>query len=318
MERALADYLREVPAFIRRFSGSITYWTDGARSLYGYEWNEAFGRVSHELLQTRFPEPLAVIEQTLAREGHWQGLLGHRRKDGREIWVESRWRLKGDDSEPLEDRVIVETCTDVTQRETLLHELSHRVKNAIEVVRGLARISLKSCRDTAEFRGFEQRLIAVSQSHDLLIANRWDFGEIGEIVASAAQLFQVGDRLKLEGEKIFLKPNSVLAYTLAIHELITNAIKYGALSVPEGHVDVRWYLSGAEGQRIHLMWRERGGPPVAPPKTEGFGTRLIQNILRAELGDAPLKMRFEPEGLICEFDGPTQKSSDMNLTPDGG
>ncbi len=224
--------------------------------------------------------------------------------------MESSWQLKGEDGGPLEERVVVETCTDVTQRETLLHELSHRVKNAIEVVRGLARISLKSCRDTAEFRDFEQRLIAVAQSHDLLIANRWDYGEITEILTSAAQLFQVTDRLILHGEKVFLKPSSVLAYTLAIHELTTNAIKYGALSVPEGHVDVAWHLSDG-GQRIHLIWQERNGPPVKPPTTEGFGTRLIQNILRAELGDAPLQMRFEPDGLVCEFDGPTQKSVDL-------
>ncbi|MBV8978962.1 MAG: PAS domain S-box protein [Alphaproteobacteria bacterium] len=317
MERAFIDYLREAPVFIRLFSGRITYWTEGAEALYGFDWNEAVGENAHALLKTGFPEPLERIEQKLLKESCWQGLLSRCRKDGKTIWVESRWRLKGEDGEADEGSVVIETNTDVTQREMLLRELNHRVKNTIDVIRGLARISLKSCHDTEEFREFERRLIAVAQSHDMLVANRWDFGEIREIVTGAAQVFHMTDRFVLSGDKVFLNPSSVLAYTLAMHELITNSIKYGALSVPDGHVEVSWQLVGEDGSRIQLTWRERGGPPVHAPQSTGFGTRLIQSILDAELGGAPLNMRFEPDGLVCEFDGPTQKAPEMLKNPDG-
>ena len=117
---------------------------------------------------------------------------------------------------------------------------------------------------------------------------------------------QLLHRTEIEGPPVELLPNAALAYSLAFHELATNAIKHGALSRPGGTVEVRWKLYGEACENIHLAWRERGGPPVEPPSRTGFGSRLIRRAVSQELG-TPIEMRFEPSGLVCEFDGPLQK-----------
>jgi two-component sensor histidine kinase len=97
---------------------------------------------------------------------------------------------------------------------------------------------------------------------------------------------------------------------MALHELATNAVKYGAWSTPEGRVEIRWRVDpGDAGDRLHLEWRERGGPPVVPPKRRGFGSRLIERGLAAELG-GEVRMRFDPEGLVCVVDAPLTLESE--------
>ena len=306
METALADYLREAPVFVRLFSGEITDWTSGAERVYGFDRTEAVGKISHQLLATAFPIPLDEINDMLLRDGVWQGLLSNTCKNGETIWTQSQWRLRqcGKDGEDIR---VVETNTDVTQREILARELHHRVKNTIAVVCGIARISLTSIKDTDEFKSFDARLRALAQAQDLLLENRWAHGELSEIIERCAASFGVRDRLRLSGEEIRLMPSSVLAYTLAIHELMTNSIKHGALSVANGRVCLTWGAHDTT-HKIHLIWREEDGPKVSPPTRFGSGVRLIERLLRSELGDAPLEMRFDPDGFVCEIDGPTQKS----------
>lgn len=303
MERALAEYLSHAPVFVRTLQGEITYWSQGARELYGYSWDEAVGRISHELLRTEFPYPLDEINAQLARTGRWQGLVMHTPRHGVPIWTESQWRLRGGEH----GEAVVEMNTDVTHREILSRELAHRVKNTLTIVQGLARFSLDAC-DKSQMRRFEERLQALSEANDLLIRQNWVSAGLRSLFEAAVHRFHAEDRVRLDGPDVRLNPNSVIAYGLAVHELLTNALKYGALSTPEGRVEVVWSVRDGSQDRIHLVWRERGGPPAAAPERTGFGLRLIERAVSNEL-DAPVSFRFEPEGLVCEFDGPVQKAA---------
>lgn len=305
METALAEYLSHAPVFIRRLCGEIVYWTRGAEELYGFTAEQAMGRSSHELLQTDFPRPLAEMNSELNRKGWWEGLLSHRRSDGRRLWTESRWRLRRDaEGHAL---FVVETNTDVTEREHLTRELNHRVKNLLSVVQGLAHLTLRS-EEPDRVERFEARLIALASANDLLIQHHWSGAGLKEVIRQALEPFGDAWRIELDGEDVELEPRSVVAYRLAFHELATNALKYGALSVPEGRVRVSWSLLGEQQDKVYLVWRESGAPlPAAGPGREGAGTDLLFRVVSAELG-VQVQVRFEPGGLVCEFDGPTQKS----------
>lgn len=311
MEKILADHLAQAPVFLRRLDGEIVFWSQGVQELYGYSAAEAVGAISHDLLRTQFPEPLAGIERQLVTRGEWQGRLGHTAKDGREIWTETLWRRR----DPAVD-IVVEQNTDITERvalerhrDALARELDHRVKNTMAVIQGLARMSFGKA-DAAHVRQFDERLLALAGAHRLLQREHWEHALLTALIGEVAQTLGVADRIVIDGPAVRLQPTAAVSYALAFHELCTNALKYGALSVPAGRVDVAWSLDADAEQHINLTWRESGGPPVSPPKAAGFGSRLISRVVARELG-TPVALRFEPEGLVCEFDGPVQKHPDF-------
>jgi PAS domain S-box-containing protein len=308
METALAEYLGHAPVFVRNRDGLITHWTQGAAELFGYSWAEAQGRISHDLLKTKFPIQLVEIERRLSETGSWQGLLQHTCADGKEIWTESVWRLR---SASIGDARVVEVNTDVTIREILSREIDHRVKNTLAIVQGMARLSFKGS-DRSDYSRFESRLVALSRAHNLLVQHSWQTADLTEVLGRVVGAFGLEGRFDVRGEALMLKPNSVIAYSLAFHELVTNALKHGALSTEEGMVSVEWSRVGLNRDRIHLIWREHGGPPVIAPTLRGFGSTLIERAISAELGEK-VQLRFEPEGLICEFDGPIQKDAAETL-----
>lgn len=307
MERTLADYLAHAPVFIRKLDGEIVYWTQGAQELYGYTPSEANGRVSHSLLHTQFPEPLEDIDARLLGEGEWRGRLRHVARDGLIVWTESLWRLRRDGPGGM----VVEQNTDVSERvalerhrDALTLELDHRVKNTLAVVQGLARMTFRD--NGGRFEEFEQRLIALSEAHNLLTRRHWEHAYLKELIEDVARMLRVEGRLRLDGPEALLSPNAAVSYALAFHELATNALRHGALSRPEGRVDIRWTISDAAAPTISLVWRESGGPPPTPPHGEGFGARLIRGVVSRELG-AEVQIRYEADGLVCVFDGPVQK-----------
>ena len=110
-------------------------------------------------------------------------------------------------------------------------------------------------------------------------------------------------RIESDGPKIFLRPKAALAISMALHELATNAVKYGALSGPHGRVAITWAPAGENGGRFRLEWREMDGPPVTPPTRRGFGSRLLENGLAYDLG-GEVRLAFEPTGLVCTIDAP--------------
>jgi two-component system CheB/CheR fusion protein len=180
----------------------------------------------------------------------------------------------------------------------LLSELRHRIKNSITVIQTIARQTLRDT-PTALMAAFTGRLQALAASHDI----RLDGGRLGANLEDLArrQLAIVEGRVTLAGPDVTVPPTLATSLGLVLHELMTNAVKYGALSAPQGAVKFSWALAGDEGQRrVLLTWKERGGPPVIPPDHDGFGSTLIQRSLPG----ATVERRFEPEGMVCTIDLP--------------
>ncbi|MBJ6126212.1 sensor histidine kinase [Microvirga splendida] len=196
----------------------------------------------------------------------------------------------------------------------LLNELNHRVKNTLATVQSLASQSFQvrganRARDLpALYATFEARLFALARGHDILTRENWEGAGLVEIVAQAfapyRDLSEDGGRIRLEGPDLRVSPAMALSLSMAMHELCTNAVKYGALGAPEGRVRVSWStLDAASGPRLSMRWEEHGGPPVSPPSRKGFGSRLIQDGLAREL-NGEVRLVYQPEGVVCTIDVP--------------
>ena len=189
----------------------------------------------------------------------------------------------------------------------MLQELNHRVKNSLASVQAIALQTLSSATTLADFKpAFMARLMALSNTHNLLAVDAWNSVGLREIIASELAPYdpEGASCADLVGEDVQLNPNTALALAMAVHELATNAGKYGALSVSEGRVAVEWDTRPADGgTRLRLRWREHHGPPVVPPQRNGFGSRLITEGLTLQL-DGTATLAFEPTGLECCIDIP--------------
>ncbi|MBX9932229.1 MAG: PAS domain S-box protein [Methylobacterium sp.] len=187
----------------------------------------------------------------------------------------------------------------------LIHELNHRVKNTLATVQSIASQSLRRLEGpdaSAARAAFEARLIALARVHDVLTRENWDGAELGTVVADAIAPLHAGEgqkaRFIVNGPTLRLPPRLALSIAMALHELGTNAVKYGALSREGGTVAITWTVEREAQTVLHLRWAERGGPPVAPPTRTGFGSRLIERSLARELaGD--VQLIFAPDGVVC-------------------
>jgi PAS domain S-box-containing protein len=197
-----------------------------------------------------------------------------------------------------------------SQQELLLHELNHRVKNTLATVQSVAAMTARSAEDPAEaWKTFDARVRGMAQTHDLLTQSQWTSALLRDILAGELDFYQdtMRQRVFLHGNPVQLAPKATLALGLAVHELATNAAKYGALSVPEGRLSVRWAVVKIDGYpHLLIEWVESNGPPVAPPKRQGFGSRLIHRGLTQELG-GDIKLTFEPSGVRCVITFPLQE-----------
>jgi PAS domain S-box-containing protein len=199
---------------------------------------------------------------------------------------------------------VVAEGRDITERKRweehqklLTKELAHRIKNTMAVTQSIARQTLRGA-PTSFAEDFSARLQAMAAAHDLLLEQGWS-ANLKDL--AKRQLAVVQERVTLAGPDVTLSPMLATSLGLVLHELLTNASKYGAFSVPQGVVELRWELARDDGQRrVLLSWKERGGPPVTPPEHEGFGSTLIERSLPG----ATVERRFEPEGLMCTMDLP--------------
>ena len=187
---------------------------------------------------------------------------------------------------------------------TMLHELNHRVKNTLATVQALARQSTRGGEASGE--RLEARILALSKTHDLLTRDDWSGASLTAVLEGEIGPYRDGSaRFLLDGPEVDLPPRHVLSLGMTLHELVTNAAKHGALSVPDGEIRIVWGLTTGEGggRRLHLEWTEAGGPPVSPPSRKGFGTRLIGASVEREL-DGSVDLDFPPDGLRCSVDVP--------------
>lgn len=176
----------------------------------------------------------------------------------------------------------------------LANELNHRVKNIMTIVQAIAAQTF----GPSALRGaFEERLTALAAAHDLITTNEWS-GSLEDLVRVALEPFALGGRILIGGDSVHLNDAHTVPFALALHELATNAAKYGALSSPEGRVEVRWTLD--DDRNLTFRWSETGGPIVTAPTRRGFGSRMIERGLAGELkGNAQLD--FQPSGLVCQI-----------------
>lgn len=203
----------------------------------------------------------------------------------------------------------VVTLQDITDRKKaeqhqrlLIDELSHRAKNLLAIIQSVAQQSFKNGGSPAAMlASFEGRLGALAAAHGILTRQRWESAPLRQVICDTITAVKADDqRLRLDGPDLMVAPKTSVSIAMAIHELTTNAVKYGSFSNEEGSVLVTWRI---EDGRLKLEWRERGGPPVEPPAKRGFGSRMIERGLAAELG-GKVTIDFEPEGVVCRVDAP--------------
>ena len=204
---------------------------------------------------------------------------------------ESRWRLPGR----------AETSPSGKQAEELqrllLNELNHRVKNTLATIQAITALTLRAARDLPSAReALDRRIRSMAQAHDLLTLRAWTGANLTDVVKRALDAFTPA-QVKMSGTAIDVSPKHALALSLALHELATNATKYGALSCPEGRVSVQW---GVQEGMLHLDWEESGGPPVAPPTQKGFGSRLLEELVVRDLG-GDTKLNYDVSGVRCSI-----------------
>jgi two-component sensor histidine kinase len=187
-------------------------------------------------------------------------------------------------------------------QQLLINELSHRAKNLLAIIQSIAQQSFKGEGSVPQMLArFEGRLGALSAAHGILTQERWEAVPLRRLICDTFTAVRSDDeRLELEGPNLDLPPKVSVSLAMAIHELATNALKYGSLSNEAGRVKIAWT---ANGGRLHLRWKERGGPPVSEPARRGFGSRMIERGLAAELAGRVV-IRFEPDGVLCEVDAP--------------
>jgi two-component sensor histidine kinase len=225
-------------------------------------------------------------------------------RDGRYRWARSRAFPRRDEAGAI--RLWYGSTEDIHDKKVagehqrlLINELNHRVKNSLATVQAIAFQTLKGDTPLAEARSrFEARLMALSRAHNLLTEQNWEGAALERVVRDSVEHFAGDCRFRISGPSFWLAPRSALALALALHELGTNAAKYGALSAEGGVIDIAWHE--ADGI-LRLNWKESGGPAVAAPSRRGFGSRLIEQGLGGDLG-GEARIAFEPDGLRCTIE----------------
>jgi PAS domain S-box-containing protein len=228
-------------------------------------------------------------------------------KDGHEIWIELlASRVDDEAGLPLYGiritRDISERKRAERRRQLLINELNHRVKNTLATVQSIVAQSLKNASSPEQARDLvEARLHSLSRAHDVLTQESWEGADLREIVAQALKPFRAhpGERFLIDVPEVRVPPALALTLSLVLHELSTNAVKYGALSSSTGIVRINCTKEQeAELVRIKLSWREEGGPPLAGPKRRGFGSRLIERSFGEGSGGSA-QLSFLPTGCLC-------------------
>src|SRR5271166_614286 len=299
--------------------GRITLVSAQSERLFGYSREELIGQKIEAIVPAEsegsHPELRAYFARPTARGMGLGRDLRARRKDGTEIPVE----IGLSPFKTSQGVVALAAVVDISsrkqaeaERELLIAELNHRVKNTLSVVQSIAHQTFRGAEPMlAAQRAFEGRLIALASAHNLLTQLNWEHASLEQIAKVILNVTGDGSgRVRLSGPQILLPPKEALSFTMALHELCTNAMKYGALSNDAGHIDVGWTRSRDPRPRLDLVWRESGGPPVSRPSKGGFGSRLLERSLAFDL-DGEVRLSFEPSGLVCSIHAPLPRERDI-------
>ncbi|RZI59887.1 MAG: PAS domain S-box protein [Pseudomonas sp.] len=290
--------------------GRITSWNSGAERILGYPFAEALDR-SAEILFTPEDRKAGVFIDELCRaldEGHAVNERWHLKRDGSRFWASGTMVPLQDGSGQV--RGFLNILRDGTRSHAageraalLVTEMQHRANNTFAAVRALAMHTARHTgRGEAFHEPFAARIEALARSHELVSPSKTEEAFLSDLIWPCLKPYAgAPGRITVIGPKVKLPAKEAVGLGLAFHELATNAAKYGALSVSQGSVEVRWERSVAQNAAaslIDILWRERGGPLVMPPVRRGFGSRLIEHGLKQDLGGTQ-QLNFEPEGVTC-------------------
>lgn len=293
--------------------GRLQFMSEGGRrvmevddfsQLKGCPWSELWSGEGHAAARRAVEDAVAGKSSSFVGEANTA-------KGNSRFWEVQVSPIFGDDGRPAHILSISKDVSDVVdarQRLELLNrELQHRLKNTLALVSAIARQTLKG-EDIADRReAFTGRLRALSDASDMITMKTLQDAPIHDVVESALRPhLQNRDRVSISGEELHLSAKHALAVALSLHELATNATKYGALSDTNGRIDIRWQLDGKaekEDEAFQLTWQESDGPRVEAPMTEGFGTKLISRIFAADFSGR-VRVDYHPTGLVCTMTAP--------------
>ncbi len=282
-------------------------WTEEGMALFGLDLPHGRGQVggeNDEFKRALHPDDKHKMEEfhrTADNVDSYPCEYRIVRPDGTMLWVSGRGRVikRGPDGKA---ELVANMVADITERKQaeehiklLMREVSHRSKNLLAVVQAIASQTIRTSQTLDDFgRRFVQRLQGLAASQDLLVLENWRGVRMSDLVREQLAPFaEVGPRLTLQGPPVILTGEAAQAIGLALHELATNATKYGAWLSPSGHVSVSWQIV-LDGDMV-LTWAERGGPLVAKPQRKGFGQVVIEQMVAVSVGGS-VDMRFEPDG----------------------
>jgi PAS domain S-box-containing protein len=303
---------------VMRSDGQVAGWSDKAERTFGWAREEAMGR--------RLSDLIIPIE---FREGHEQGLkhflatgegpvldrhieVTGMDRSGRELPLE----LSVTCNEQFGEKLFIGFVRDITERqeavarqERMLRELSHRVKNMLALVAAIAQQTARSSDGIAEFQeAFLGRLQSLARGHDLLVQGEWRSVSIHSLATEILGADVEDGRAEFAGPEFLLGQRQLLGLAMTLHELYTNAVKYGALAAPGGRISVQWSLSD-DGEAVDFIWKESGLTGVESPKRSGFGQKMIALSVRHDLaGD--LESNWRPEGLLVHIRFPARDAGD--------
>jgi PAS domain S-box-containing protein len=298
-----------------RVSGNpIIFANDAFLALTGYDRADVLGHSFDFLIERGVdPEALAEVKAAFKTSPDVDPEIRYLRKNGSEFWASLLVSPVRDRSGAVVQHFV--SLVDLTRHKErqrharmLIDELNHRVKNTLSTVQSIVGQSLRSGADPKTIRqSIDARIFALARSHDLLTQEEWESAGLLDVVNAALKPFVAhgrADRVVVSGENIHIRPALVLALSITLHELATNAVKHGSLSNDSGRILMGWEIVAApDGDRLKLHWRETGGPPVATPSHSGFGSKVILSGLALQLGGV-VALAFPVEGAVCTIDIP--------------
>lgn len=277
----------------------------GARAI-GLPRDSLVGRSIADFVDPQgFAQTTSMLQQKLDHGGNTRHEVAVLSPDGRQMrWENNSTLIIDPDKRPIGllsiSRDVTERRAFEERRELLIHELNHRVKNTLALVQAIAHQSFRAGADSATAQdNFMARIRTLAGAHDLLTREQWEGVTLAELVRAATAPLDAA-RINAAGDALVVTPKAAVPLAMALHELGTNAVKYGALSTPDGRVDIAWTI---DDDSLHLDWRETGGPRVAAPERRGFGVKMMERALASDLGGR-VKVDFAADGVRCAIVAP--------------
>ena len=300
--------------YAKGLDGGLLVANQPLLDLIGKPWDRVNGRTDREYFDNvAEAEAIMANDRRIMARGaaeEVEEFMGSA-KGIRRLWLSTKTPMRDANRTVIG---LVGVSVEITERkrsedrlQTLVYELNHRVKNTLATVQAITAQTLRRA-DPILREGLEARLMALAAAHDVLTRESWQGADLHEVLRTALAPFGgfAGNRFNISGPGLRLQPRAALSLSIALHELATNALKYGALAVSTGKVALHWDIEDAADPRFHLIWAETGAGPIMEPEHRGFGSRLIERVVARDLR-AKTTLEFTAKGVVCTIDAPTSE-----------